>query len=256
MFDNLDININNKRHMYNENMDYYDINTHIEQGKQFKIYGKKYYSDNEHKLLEDSSSPEWGSIVEAMTSPDSVKKRNGNVEGMVSMASLSQNNAEFNNQLTSYSTLYNMYMSTMLQKPPTDEARIAMEAELARKKAALLAAASQLNADMINNSSSNDAIRATIAEKQNNLRSFIANHEIPVSKNQYDESTISGKIETTSLNMTSIYYHYLVYFIITVTLISFTFNMLVNPNANPMNAAYVLGALFIVYFITKRNAFE
>jgi len=52
--------------------------------------------------------------------------------------------------------------------------------------------------------------------------------------------------------MNSMYYHYFVYFIITVTLLSFTFNIMVNPNANVMNAMFVVGALLLVFFISRK----
>jgi hypothetical protein len=66
------------------------------------------------------------------------------------------------------------------------------------------------------------------------------------------EDTIAGKIETTTLNMNSMYYHYFVYFVITVTLLAFTFYMLVNPNASVLNAMYVVGALMVVYVVARK----
>lgn len=266
MFDNLAINnerinnehINNKRHMYNENMDYYDINEHIDQGKEFKKYGKKYYSDYEHKLLEYSSSPEWGSIVEAMTSMDSVNQPNEAAPRQMSPdeAKLAVDNANFNAQLSSYSTLHNTYTSTMFQNEPTDTSRIAMESDLTTQKAALLDAANQVSLDINNNTASNTTIRSAIADKQSSLKAYITNQQAEATKNKMDDVTITGQIENTSLNMTSVYYHYLVYFLIGATLFGFTFYMLVNPNANATNASYVVGALLVVYFISRHYAFQ
>ena len=66
-----------------------------------------------------------------------------------------------------------------------------------------------------------------------------------------DEITTRGKLETTKLRMTSNYYFYLVYFIVAITLISFTFNILVNPNADEMSALFVAGGIVVVFLISK-----
>jgi hypothetical protein len=71
---------------------------------------------------------------------------------------------------------------------------------------------------------------------------------------KYDDTTIAGAMENTSLNMTSMYYHFLVYFLISATLIAFTFNIMVNPDANVMNAIVVVGALCTVYIISRHYA--
>ena len=66
------------------------------------------------------------------------------------------------------------------------------------------------------------------------------------------QHTINGVIETSKLKMTSMYFHYFVYFIIAVTLLAFTFNIMVNPDANVMNAIFVMGALLLVFFISRK----
>ena len=64
-------------------------------------------------------------------------------------------------------------------------------------------------------------------------------------------TNLDGSIETTQLMMTSQYYHYLVYFFISLTLLAFIFNIMVNPQADTKNAAFVVTALLLVYFITR-----
>ena len=72
--------------------------------------------------------------------------------------------------------------------------------------------------------------------------------------NKYDKDTVAGIIETSQLNMTSMYYHLFVYLASAITLIAFTLNLMANPNANAMQALYVVGALFVVFFISQNYA--
>ena len=210
MFENL--GIYNNHHMYNENIDF-DINKHIEQGVQYNNYGKRYQAENTYSLLQASSSPEWSSIVEAMTLPASVQQ----TQNIVALNDPSPDAVTFHNLVSTYATLYKTYISTMLTKPPTDIQRVAMENTLAQQQAVIVTVAQQIKA-----------------------------------KKAYHQDTIAGKIETTTLNMNAMYYHYFVYFVIAVTLLAFTFNMLVNPNANVLNAMYVVGALLVVYYFARK----
>jgi hypothetical protein len=136
----MNLGIYNERRMYNENM---GLNKHIEQGIQFKEYGKKYNRENEHKLLEDSSSPQWGSIVEALTGMDSTQQ-----PASASTSPLSAEQESLNKLISEYSTLYKTYTATMINKPSTDADRIKMEAELAAKQAALVQDREKLKAEV------------------------------------------------------------------------------------------------------------
>jgi hypothetical protein len=75
--------------------------------------------------------------------------------------------------------------------------------------------------------------------------------DMAMASGKYDQNTIAGAIETTTLKMTSMYYHYLVYFLISLTLIAFTFNILVNPNANVMSAIIVVSTIVVIYIIAR-----
>lgn len=240
------------RHMFNENVGY-ELNQHIEQGIQLKKYGRKYYNENQHTLLADSSSPEWGSIVEAFDGDDSIQKKKS-VEGMTT-----QSNTEFNNLVSDYATAHKTYASTMIgRKPPTDAIRIAMESSLADQRNTIIANSNQFQASI--NSNSGENLMTSLANNQDKLNGYLTEIEQQqiadaiTNKNKYDDISIAGAIETTSLNMNSMYYHYLVYFFISITLIAFTFNMIVNPNADVMKAIIVLGALILVYIITRHYA--
>ena len=137
MFNNLGI--------YNRQV-HSDFNKHIEQGIQFKHYGQKYHQENEHKLLEETSSPQWGSIIEALTGSDSTQQ-----SATASTSQLSTDQANLNKLVSAYSTLYNTYTSTMINKAPTDVSRQAIEKELIKQQAALVVAANQMNENLLKN---------------------------------------------------------------------------------------------------------
>ena len=206
------LGIYNNHHMYNENL-MLDINKHIEQGVQYKQYGKRHHVENQHSLLQASSSPEWGSIVEAMSVPASINQ----MQNIVALNQQSPDEVTFNNMVSNYATMYKTYTSTMLTKAPEDNQRIAMEQNLAQQQEVIITVAQQIK-----------------------------------EKKKHTSDTVAGQIETTDLNMTSMYYHYFVYFVLSVTLLAFTFNILVNPAADIMSAVYVVGALLAVYFVMRK----
>jgi hypothetical protein len=240
--------------MYNENLDY-ALNEHIQQGIQFKNYGKKYYEDNEHKLLEESSSPTWGSIVEAFNGDNSVKQQNT----VPAVTVMSADQTKFNNLVSDYATSHNTYTSAILLDKLSDDDRLAMEEDIAARYADLIQSGEQIQTNNNALMSTNMNIRNKISENQSDLKNKLINlnqhrmNEEQINK-KYDKTTLAGVIETTELNMNSMYYHYLVYFIISITLIAFTFNILVNPNANVLNAIVVVGAIIMVYLITRHYA--
>ena len=131
-----------------------------------------------------------------------------------------------------------------------------MEESLTKQRNDIVANANQIQSSL--DSTTGPNLMASLANNQDKLNGYLKALEeqkaAGTDENRYDETTISGAIETTGLNMNSMYYHYIVYFFISITLISFTFNILVNPNANVMNAIIVVGALFLIYFIMRRNA--
>jgi hypothetical protein len=267
----MNLGIYNERRMYNENMynEHMELNKHIEQGVQFKDYGKKYTRENEHKLLEASSSPQWGSIVETLTAMDSTQQ-----PAPASTSQLSAQQESLNKLISEYSTLYKTYTSTMINKPSTDADRIKMEAELAAKQKALvedrlklkaelearnnalLEASTKISQDIASNSSTSAELNTMLAANQDKLGGDLLKlaqqqKNLALASGKYDQNSIAGAIETTTLKMTSMYYHYLVYFLISLTLIGFTFNILVNPNANVTSAVIVVSTIVVIYIIAR-----
>jgi hypothetical protein len=216
-----------------------NMDKHMEQGVEFNSYSKAYTKDNEHKLLEVSSAPQWGSIVEAFNDPNSINLQSASMQA----SPVSAHKTSFDSAVSNYARSYNTYTSTMLKKSPTDADRTSLESSLSGQHMSIIAAASRLSADISSDGSSLGDGNISIPPPP----------PLPT-RNNYDSNTIEGITETSTLNMESMYYHYFVYFAICVTLIAFTFNIMVNPNANVSNAIYVVCALLAVYFIARQYA--
>jgi hypothetical protein len=212
-------NINNNLGIYNdENNDSteFNLNNHILQGIEFNNYSKLYeISGNvRHNFLENSSSEKWGSIVEAFNGDDSISKNKQNEVDF--STDNDDNDDELNKELNKFATEYKTYASSdinHLDPEPSIE---------------------------------------LMSKKLDDLKEGFGCKKREGFEDKLKTETIRGKIETSALVMNSMYYHYFVYFIITVTLLSFTFNIMVNPNANVMNAMFVVGALLLVFFISRK----
>ena len=237
-----DLGIYNNYYMYEKNSKP-DINKHMEHGMQFIKFKNTMNTDNEFSFLQNSSSPEYGSIIEALEGHESTQTTTPSDSTPVTAEEES-----FKILMSEYSTLYMSYIETMLSKDPSDVSRREMEAELNTRKNALLDMATIIMNNIRASSSSTSSMNAE--NLQNAMNEL--NEKTVQNINTYDENTISGKIETTKLNMTSMYYHYIVYFFICVILISFTFNIFINQNADVMNAIIVVGALLLVFLISKK----
>jgi len=227
-----------------DNLAQYDVNKHIEQGILFKNYQKKYYNENQHRLMQETSSNTCGSITEAMTSGDSTQGQAGADTTQTPDAI-----ADFDALVSAYGTLYRTYTSTMLSRAANDTQRLAMENSLRQQQMTIQAAARNIHNGATKVSDTNTVNRLNAALQQLKKEQ----HNLSKEANKYSADTVDGKIETTALNMNSMFYHYFVYFAISVVLIAFTFNILVNPNASVLNAIYVVVALLAVYFFVRRT---
>ena len=245
-------NMDNNLGIYNSQVNpEYDINAHIQQGIQFKKFGNDFYNGNRPSFLQESSAPEWGSIVDACNGDNSICKK-GLLEGMT----MDENQIQFNNLVAQYATAYNTYTSTILKNLPSDDAtRLEAEADLSAQQTNIIASANELK----NHVQQNIDVRNLLMNNYDLAQTqFINNVDDMISYNmnedkKKDDITINAAMENTALNMNSMYYHVVVYLFVAATLIGFIFYMMVNPNANVMNAIYVLGALFVVYFISRKK---
>lgn len=240
-----------------------DLDIHLNQGVEFKNYAKDKKADD-YIFLQKNSSHEVGSIIEAFTD-DSASGSNRrsfinlirNLKNTDDEEKMNMDKAKFNQLISNYTTSYNTYTSTMLKKSPSDSARKAMEADLVRQKNNIMASANNLKQTFLGAEFAGEIFGdiKTIAygiqryQTDDVFRLINDNKTGNIIKNN---DTVDGLIETTNLSMTSMYYHLFVYLAIAITLIAFIFNLMSNPNADPMKAIYVVGSLFIVFFISQK----
>jgi hypothetical protein len=245
------------------------LNKHIEQGNTFRNYNDTYLNakENDHSLLSKSFFPDVSEPFEGgLEAPSSI-------EGYLSLreqararerASRREDDdkdedeldAKFNTLLEDYRLLYNTYKSDLAagKKPST-----AMSAQLASKYADLITEA-QILMNYINSKKENlfkHNIKYNYKELKREILSLKHHHEAIMRinndtvKNQRIADTLNGKLETTSLKMTSNYYFYIVYFLVSVTIIGMTFNLLVNPAADVIKSVYVVGGILTIYIVSK-----
>ena len=213
------------------NMNGLDIlNEHIEQGIDFTKY-KNNQKNNEFRLF--------GSNL---------------VEGLQG----SSIDTAFNTLLSEYIILNNTYNSELSSTTKT-----VSPAQLNEKYFALRNEANNLKTKMntldTQNTSMTSNITANIEELNEKLNE-INQLQSPLdqmngaqmqTQTQRNDDNINGKLETTALSMTSTYYHYIVYFLVCVTIIAMTFNLLFNPDADVMKSVFVVGGILAIYFISK-----
>ena len=158
----------------------------------------------------------------------------------------------FNKLLSEYTILNDTYNAelTSTSKTVTPDQLNAKYTDLINEANSLK---TKLNTLGTQNTTMKNNINSNIAELNETLNQ-LNQIQIPLdqmSRQTMNANTINGKIETTSLNMTSTYYYYIVYFFVCVTIIAMTFNLLLNPDADVMKSVYVVGGILAIYFISK-----
>ena len=229
----------NNYHSYNKNSQNI-MNSAIIQGKLFNKYANEYQEIGQHKenFMDNSNSTSGvESVMEAMESIESVQQSNTDLNRT---NSITQYEDEMNKLTSEYSTLYNSYSQNETSLSAKENKDI--EEELLRKKDRLKLLSENIKNEMTKLLKDN---KITIADANASAgASVMEGFEV-------DNDTAFGQMETTHLSMTSNYYFYLVYFIVAITLLSFIFNIMVNPTADAMNALFVVGGIVLVFLISK-----
>ena len=223
-----------------------DINKHIEQGISFRNYSNNYLNstENDHSLLSNSFFPE--------LFDDNIEGTKPLMEGLIPSMPIDTN---YNKLFNEYRTLYNTYNSEL--RTPT-ATKTVTTAQLSAKYTELIAAAQTLITDIASLKTEGPTKRVsvedTIKDIQTKLAELSQQHIAvnPTNSNaQKIADTLNGQMETVTLKMTSIYYFYIVYFLVAVTILGMTFNLLVNPNADVIKSVYVVGGILAIYVIAK-----
>jgi hypothetical protein len=235
----------NNYHSYNKNSQNI-MNSAIIQGKLFNKYANEYHEIGEHKenFMDNSNSTSGvESVMEAMESIESVQQSNTDLNRT---NSITQYEDEMNKLTSEYSTLYNSYSQNETSLSAKENKDI--EEELLRKKDRLKLLSENIKNEMTKLLKDNEI---TIADATSDANTGTGANTGIMEGFEVDNNTAFGKMETTHLSMTSNYYFYLVYFIVAITLLSFIFNIMVNPTADAMNALFVVGGIVLVFLISK-----
>lgn len=240
-FDNYNLGSINYR-SYNKN-NQNNMNSHITQGITFNKYSDVYTNTNkkEHGFLSKLTSG-FNSIIESM---DTIESSQNSNEDLKKVNTILGHEDEMNRLLSEYSTMYNNYVDN--SKNLNEEGRKKIEEDLLYKKERIALLSGNVKNEMNQLLKSNELTETNDTSQVNegfeniNLQNYM----------KIDETTTNAKIETTRLDMTSKYYFHLVYFILAITLISFTFNIMINPNADVMNALFVVGGIILIFLISK-----
>lgn len=225
----------NTYHSYNKNSQN-NMNSAIIQGKLFTKYADEYKTVIEKNgNVINSLTSGFDSVIEAMDGNDSVQQSNTD---LTRTNAITEYENEMNKLTSEYATMYNTY--TKNETSLTNKENKDIEEELLRKKDRLKLLSENIKNEMTKLLKDNEI--NTVDTTVNATEGFALHDET---------TTILGQLETTNLSMTSNYYFYLVYFIIALTLLSFTFNIFINPNANVMNALFVVGGIVLVFLISK-----
>jgi len=245
-----------------------NINKHIEQGISFRNYFNNYVNakENDHSLLSKTFFPamnggatgtETNGLVSAEPFVAETFVAETYMEGLTNPTGENNNIAKFNTLLNDYKTLYNTYKLELVAKTPTPTVT---SAQLIAKYTELNDAAQTLlaNQQMVNNTPGTGPDQAAINNKFIEIKTkmdelskqYNPNNLSEVDQKKLDD-TLNGQIETGILKMNSVYYFYIVYFLVAVTIIGMTFNLMVNPNADVMKSVYVVGGILAIYIIAK-----
>ena len=235
-----------------------NINKHIEQGISFRNYFNNYVNakENDHSLLSNTFFPAMneGEIAEPFVAEPFVAETLSTetyMEGLTNPTGENNNIAKFNTLLNDYKTLYNTYKSELIAKTPSPTVT---SAQLESKYTELTVAAQTLLANTPGTGPDQAAINNKFIEIKTKMDEISKQYN-PNNLSEVDQKklqdTLNGQIETGILKMNSVYYFYIVYFLVAVTIIGMTFNLMVNPNADVMKSVYVVGGILAIYTIAK-----
>ena len=204
-------------------------NSDLTQGKEFLNYENVVEKKTLAYLpfLELTSMPGLTSINETFTGDDSLRAKNTVVGQAVS-----ENEKVFNKTLSDYSTLQQQYDSTKVNGKPTGDNDIVRQ--LAEFKDKLVEYAKKINNDMSSLQVDDASLRGYILKKQATL-------------NNYINALSSGENVTSKPKQSTKYYHYLMWFIVLVT-ISYLFMYILTSNL-VMNTAIALAVAIIALVV-------
>jgi hypothetical protein len=207
------------------------------------------YDQNRFPYLQVTSAPFLTSITESMRGEESTQarmQRNINAE-------VTESERAFNQALTRYSALNQIFMDSLLQQD--DPAKIMqLRAELTEVNFELITLAKRINEDMDDIPILDEKSRQQIKQQQASLGDYIdelQKDKKRIKKAHIELANIGAQSEDAALQYKSIHLQYIVWIFLSITVVSFTLNILFNENAQAISGIIIILLLLIIYVVAK-----
>jgi hypothetical protein len=217
-------------------------NSDLKQGQYFINYEQliKAYTFKRLPFLQLTSMPGLSSINEAFNGDDSVTAKNKYLTDH-----LSKSEADFNKTLSEYYSLQQNLVSSALYHTPDADANKTIMAHLARLNDTLIRQAKTISSEISQLNVNDYTVKEHIQKQQARLDNYIRQLDLQRSK----MDTVDGMGENTKLIRISSQYHYLMWFIILITLLSLFFYILTSDLV--MNTLLVIICLMVIYLLAR-----
>uniref|UniRef100_A0A6C0IJP4 Uncharacterized protein n=1 Tax=viral metagenome TaxID=1070528 RepID=A0A6C0IJP4_9ZZZZ len=224
-------------------------NADLRQGQAFEHYEHDVTVNTLQRLsfLELTSMPGLMSINEAFNGDDSLLAKNKHTTD-----TLTQNEADFNKTLSEYSALQNNLSSSALHHNANRSVNDKIMANLAHLNNKLIEKAKNISTDMSNLTVDDANMKNYIERKRAHLNKYI--YTLDEQKQQIrnvkdNGSTVSGMGENSKLIRTSNQYHYLMWFIVFITLLCLFMYILTSDLVT--NTLSVIIMLMVIFLLAR-----
>jgi len=199
--------------------------------------------------LQLTSAPYLSSISEAMQGNDSTLSSSDSTTKMT----ISNNEEAFNKTLVEYSTLYNTFSEEFLKKKSDGGADAAAHAPAQRLIALnnkLVDLADKINQEIGTLKVTDANLKKQIDDQQSTLATYISQFREQQNKmSSIQDINVDGLAHTSEVALVSNKYHYLVWFILGLTLIAILLYTITNDNVS--NSVVLVVSLLTIYFISR-----
>ena len=201
--------------------------------------------------LQLTSAPYLSSISEAMQGNDSTLSSSDSTTKMT----ISNNEEAFNKTLVEYSTLYNTFSEEFLKKNTADAPdgtatnAHAPAQRLIALNNKLVDLADKINQEIGTLKVTDANLKKQIDDQQSTLATYISQFREQQGKIQDMDINVNGLAHASELALVSDKYHYLVWFILGLTLIAIVLYTITNDNVS--NSVVLMVSLLTIYFISR-----
>jgi len=224
--------------------------THLDQGRRVERNRDLYDVMVQQRLagIEDTTAPNLGSIMEAMTGLESLGTGWFKADART-VAALAEEK-EFNSKLQQYNTLMQRLNEEYL-KPAADtseEKKQRMKHELNQLNRELFDLASAVTQNMV------QIQDAAVQQQASKVSKFIQSIQANKATNaQLEKSlvTYSGQQESSAFRLTSNWYIYLVWIIVGATIAGLTLRLVLDANADLPSTGFLIMLILVVYFFSR-----